>query len=87
MLTEEEAKTKWCPFVRATYHVPAQHPHPADHGYIGNRDVHDRGGVGGVPNTNCVASRCMAWRFRSVLNAEENVDRRGYCGLAGVTSP
>jgi hypothetical protein len=52
-LTEEDAKTKWCPFVR--YHVRV-----GDNEISGNRAE-----VAGVDNEviNCIASRCMAWRW------------------------
>lgn len=57
-LTEEEAKTKWCPFTRIVMK-----------GYrdsdallaTANRDSIDAGsGLG--PTCNCIASDCMAWR-------------------------
>jgi hypothetical protein len=66
-MTEDEAKTKWCPQAR----VPTHTGHCAR-----NRDlplVNDDGrpSVG----TYCIASGCMAWR--------ETSTRHGYCGLAG----
>lgn len=62
MLTEEEAKKKWCPFVR----------HEGDKGGSWNRTVSAMkrifGWDGGNPypeeTCNCIASECMAWRFK-----------------------
>ena len=81
-MTEEEAKTKWCP------HAVASHTDPR----AGFRDdgrpmVHP-----------CIGSACMAWRWDNewtsateesmgrdlVLRLKRKVDepRLGYCGLA-----
>lgn len=92
-MTEEEAKTKWCPMVRS--------PGWVVDGAMGNRD-HRGGWTGG---DCCVASECMMWRWRQVKNpdyvpvhpmlsvapqhpADQPVPWRdsnthGYCGLAG----
>ncbi len=67
-MTEEEAKTKWCPFVRH-YNAMFQP--------CGNS-------LAGVPPREtpvtpftCIASACMAWR-KALAG-----DVGGYCGLAG----
>lgn len=60
MMTEEDAKTKWCPFVR----------HSADGQATFNRgDTDPLNNIAGpgVKNhdawlCNCIASKCMAWR-------------------------
>lgn len=93
-MTEDEAKTKWCPFVRSQ--VIGQ-----DKGklmVLSNRDaaqlVEDSD-----PNEfthNCIGSACMAWRSASgdrnsipvvYSQAEAEVVQRhrveGHCGLAG----
>lgn len=73
-MTEEEAETKWCPFTRA-----------AD--LDGNR-----GAVSGHehPQTMCVSSACMAWRWVHKAGTNKNDQPNyyagqwhGYCGLAG----
>jgi len=48
-MTEEDAKTKWCPFVR--FHVEGKAP---TFTATPNRD--QRG-------TRCIGSACMAWRW------------------------
>jgi hypothetical protein len=85
-MTEEEAKTKWCPFVRAG---------SALGGYLSNRIEGN-----GVPSTLCIGSACMAWRWGAMytFGTEWNPNTgqpqafpesmkvsttEGYCGLAG----
>jgi hypothetical protein len=61
-MTEEEAKTKWCPFVRVGSERTGL-------GSI-NRDVQlgER-----TPSANCIASACMAWQAKTKT---EQRDRR-----------
>lgn len=85
-MTEEEAKTKWCPFARvAKRDIP---------GRSYNRWADDWSPAGAVDGAKCVGSACMAWRN---FPPEEwgkdeppyhpsNVGIQptdGYCGLAG----
>lgn len=97
MLTEADAKTRWCPHVGARASPDAS---PT------TRDAIDRA-------TRCIGSACMAWRFAAVPGmivrsvppqelaswqrqqpneyievapiepALPPVERMGYCGLAG----
>lgn len=74
-MTEDEAKTKWCPFARVLSSL--------QHG-IGNRDV--RGGSYS-PGALCIASACMAWRWDvegATANETHYSSTHGYCGLAGI---
>lgn len=92
-MTEEEAKTKWCPHVRLV--SGQQHGSTEWHT---NRpsvaEVHDKG------FDLCCGSACMAWRFlpqmyrhKSGYDSDsktnsfgvegEPLPREGYCGLAG----
>ena len=66
MLTEDEAKTKWCPFARESAVNPSMP-------WNGPIPTH--------PTLNCIASACMAWRFGRRVG-EANMTTRGYCGLA-----
>lgn len=86
-LTEDQARTKWCP------HAVASHTDPRA-GF--RNDEPD-----GVPKTfACIASGCMAWRKLTVWidratnepaipgvtahgALEERYSDTGYCGLAG----
>jgi hypothetical protein len=53
-MTENEAKTKWCPFVRVS----------AGAGCIGGVSNRQDGSHNKTPdgNPNCIGSACMAWR-------------------------
>lgn len=63
--TEEEARKCWCPFARYGAGECAV-----------NRDIQsDHFGSG----NKCIASECMAWRWK-VENPAATV---GFCGLAG----
>lgn len=77
-MTEEEAKTKWCPQSRYAF----------ANGATGNRG----GGQADdaypplVSATRCQGSACMAWRWLpsfSVSGKEIQGSTKGYCGLAG----
>jgi len=81
VMTEDEARTKWCPFARVI------HFHDNDHQGIapaaGNRGCHGYP----KPEARCIASDCMAWRWGSDVTVGKFKTQRenchGYCGLAG----
>lgn len=79
-MTEDEAKTKWCPMVRATMGSTL---------FCTNRDGNLISGVIADFNVNCIGSACMMWRWHGAVVAEgmpvvPNVPTlHGYCGLAG----
>lgn len=94
-MTEDEAKTKWCPFARAPLGVDGQVPVGAS--VVGRRTT-------GEPDAAClcIGSACMAWRwtakprtgrYHEVEDFTVSSGRRrealpdevgdGYCGLAG----
>jgi len=88
MMTETEAKTKWCPFARVVTQTSLGEVIPS----AGNKLV-DADGAGQLKGSKCQGSACMAWRKRV---HHENRDKRepederigkysadGYCGLAG----
>lgn len=85
LLTEEEAKTKWCPYA-TIFSEDSRHLETAQL-------------PGGFVSARCIASECMAWRWEEeeYLNAMEHYEAvtpiegvacippspRGWCGLAG----
>ena len=68
-MTEDEAKTKWCPMTRVQNFS-------MDRSGAINRSNFDAG------NTLCIASKCMMWRWHDPQYAEPG-ERHGYCGIAG----
>ena len=92
-MTEEEAKTKWCPYARGIAAVI---------GSDGTQDVltppHNRVGIKGTaevrltPMHMCIGSACMAWRWddweffsegkMKAIEADPSL-QEGFCGLAG----
>jgi hypothetical protein len=74
-MTEDEAKTKWCPFGRTQ-----QYSDPV----TVNRGAREQDW------TFCIASACMAWRETKMVLMDVNTLEKvgdapseGYCGLAG----
>jgi hypothetical protein len=55
-MTEDEAKTKWCPFFRATPHFENDEPI-----IVSNRLSFNDRNKDGRPKANCIGSKCMAW--------------------------
>lgn len=88
MITEAEAKTKWCPF--ANVYVPYQNT-----GAAGNRGLSTNNNLATL--TLCVGSACMAWRWiepghKKWVPDDQHTDdgyyqrqapTHGFCGLAG----
>lgn len=78
MMTEQEAKERWCPFAR----VLNQKYFPAH-----NRIVSSMGSEMNPRTSRCIGSACMAWRWvRTDRSTADRIDidlTRGYCGLAG----
>lgn len=76
-MTEEQAKTKWCPMVRTPVFENGQ----------------NQGLSANDPNYTystclCIASDCMMWRITKeghsiTTGAYKDVPSEGYCGLAG----
>lgn len=79
-MTEDQAKTKWCPFVRTGLVS----------GMAVNRHIADAPGAfdGVYDETRCRASDCMMWRWKLVYNeadpTSDLVDSavEGYCGMS-----
>lgn len=63
-MTEQDAKTKWCPFARHTA-IAARREDGTPTTIVNvNRDPDHfmEGNLAGAPVMNCIASSCMAWR-------------------------
>ncbi len=72
MMTEDEAKQRWCPLVRFKS------------GNTGSETAFNRqrGYDETAADLNCIGSRCMAWHWRSASLDED----LGYCGAFGGQS-
>lgn len=78
IVTEQEARTKWCPHARvASYNEQSARNRTAD-GTL-------------MAASRCMASACMAWKWKHNHSPEERQERekfglkaetpKGYCGL------
>lgn len=78
IVTEEDAKTKWCPFTRVA--LVTSPNRTASMGTGGYADI--------TKETRCLASGCMMWRW--IVPPYDNlrtlppthVPGTGYCGLS-----
>jgi hypothetical protein len=86
-MLETEARKKWCPFTRVMTQFTDKSMAPTS----GNR-LTDNDGPGVVRGSQCIVSKCMAWRAdgtaeRTYEQAAAGVwpegSEGGYCGLAG----
>ena len=93
LMTEDEARTKWCPHARVACYAEA--------GDAGVNRSSDRGAS--ISGVGCLASDCSQWRWGEALGVIErgqvaldpaspppartadryHITPRGYCGLAG----
>jgi hypothetical protein len=82
-VTEDDAKTKWCPFARvveydtvsatqARNRVARVTPQSEPAEVLADK----------LHGAACIADACMAWRWRHPRAGERGVGT-GYCGLAG----
>ena len=65
LVTEEEAKERWCPFARAPGRMLGRRENGDSMDVVGFCPQ-NRGYATGVPldNCRCIASQCMAWRWQ-----------------------
>lgn len=88
-ITEADAKTKWCPFVRSSVvGTNAENKLMV----ISNRDAAQlvEHSDKDVFTHNCIGSACMAWRWKHpgfdhniIGEPITPVEAEGFCGLAG----
>lgn len=95
LLTEEDARKRWCPFVRIAGPQGSEAAGTSYNRWPGGQHEDDVFTL----NSKCVGSRCMAWRpsqteaFKNMAEARYRLDGRrlssdtGYCGLAGPVTP
>lgn len=69
-MTEEEAKTKWCPHVR----------YVSSRGEGINRWQSGMDAQYNPEHARCIGSACMAWRK---IEGPRDYAEHGFCGLAG----
>jgi hypothetical protein len=85
-MTEEEAKTKWCPMARG---VNESGGNRIAYGSAGDGPVEDDYTTEAAMKYPCIGSACMAWRWDSVGMEYEHAGYggkargKGHCGLAG----
>lgn len=95
-MTEEEAKTKWCPFSRVSVMQDGAVAYGAP--VLNRIEMHRKNSPEYPVGSMCIGSACMAWRRaretvdpktlsfldRPVFgNVTKESDSQGYCGLAG----
>lgn len=90
LLTEDEAKKKWCPFARTVERYDGFNSSPR------NRVAQVEGDnalvlAADLTGVQCIASGCAAWRagiydHQRNLSEENRTPGVGYCGLAGRPS-
>lgn len=80
LMTEDEAKKKWCPMIKIAPETEGFYP-------LTNRAKAIHKGDELIGTVTCIASECMAWRNTGlVYDCDEPtkiIERRGHCGLAG----
>lgn len=94
-MTEEEAKTKWCPFARVASPLSVRDA-VGKETWVGvtgaNRAAHhprvDVQGIddpGNPPSARCIGSACMAWRWKDapVVGRRLNPDKPAPFDRAG----
>ena len=86
MHTEAEAKCLWCPFARDLQHNGGNRMAYGGNAEPDNDDCAAQFAAEMADLHPCIASACMAWRWRTeeVHGSMATTKReRGYCGLAG----
>ncbi len=86
-MTEDEAKTKWCPFVRAASATSDDLKRAEVFGPSINRVAVPGEKVALPVVARCIASACMAWRFDRVERDATGRPARDWPGLAPFLGP
>lgn len=84
MYTEDEAKTKWCPFARVAFSWGEGGSIFDGEGATPMATTVNRGRNLSA-DTLCIASACMAWQWEPEDEerplSDQRATTRGYCGL------
>lgn len=86
LLSEKDARQKWCPFARSYYATSVGEAGGMAGAGVNRSDPIPQEGVG----SRCVASDCMAWRFvveHEPLTPEEMRSAGFALGLAAALKP
>lgn len=89
MLTEAEAKEKWCQFSRVIPAIMANGAAIRMNEVPPHNRIQEPGATEATWHAamNCIGSQCMGWRWRRRYADDEREDKithaTGYCGLAG----
>lgn len=84
MLTETEARKKWCPFARVVeHHVEEGQSRPRNRvAKCTAEGVYEDTIAEKLAGANCIASQCMAWEWGGNTDAMRGKNRTlGDCGL------
>ena len=80
-MTEQEAKTKWCPFARVSAVFRYSHEENRTNEFA---VAYNRSATDSPVTARCIGSACMAWRWEVKLKVINSpADESGYCGIAG----
>ena len=83
-VTEDEAKTKWCPFARVVAGNRGNGGVLTDILPASNRTRAVNEGATYITDAAmCIGSACMAWRKSGLEQRDGEFVDTGYCGLAG----
>jgi len=70
MHTEDEAKTKWCPFVR--YATSEEDENASNRWRRAPEDIDSPPQILNPPACRCIGSACMAWRWAESATVREH---------------
>lgn len=94
LMTEEEAKTKWCPFTRVMLSTWQKNPIGPELVHLASGYSHNRQTCFPDPEratycehllphgAMCIASKCMMWQWQL-----SNEGQRGFCALVRPSLP
>lgn len=84
LVTEKQARQKWCPFARVDEDACNRH-HVQAHRILDTGEQVSAHMDNNPIYARCIASECMMWRDAGddPMKRQGSIDMRGYCGLAG----